>query len=432
MPSVVITGVHLLATGLGLWLIWRLSRTALPAIAFHAITAALCAAIALYVFLVSEPPNLFEDFKDAYLAAGRAVLSGPAALEAEIKLGSAGFVNLPIVAYLFSPFALAPQRVASLAFLLLGAACVLGAWWMTCRHYAFNRTESALALFALSSFGPLLYSFREGNTSHMLLLALVGGLVLAQRKREFAAGAVFAAAAIIKPPLLLIGVLYGLRGRWRIVAGGLAMCVCALALSLLVFGWDMHALWIQQFSGYASAPMPGFNSQSLASEAARFVFGPSSYWDWSPHALPAFVRVAVLGATLALLGLGVLACLRATTDRDDLDLWMLLTFICIASTVSWSHYYVWLLPGFAFAYARTKSGSAPAWSGAALLGAFVLAMPAVYLQRTGVEGSPALFTDIVVSHLLMGGLIFYVVLARLGAGALIIRRSGANAPSAAS
>ncbi|MES1156687.1 MAG: glycosyltransferase family 87 protein [Alphaproteobacteria bacterium] len=424
---------HFFGAGLGLWLIWRLSRTTLSTPLLFGATAVLSAAMALFVFLGSQPTNLFEDFKDAYLAAGKAVLSGPAALRPQIQLGAYGFVNIPIVAYLFAPFALVPQRVATSAFLLIGLGSVLGAWLLICRRYRFDRMESALALFALSSFGPLIYSFREGNASHILLLALAGGLTLSSARRDLAAGAAFAAAAIIKPPLLLIGLYYALRGRWRIVAAGLGLCVATLILSLLVFGWSMHVLWFEQFRAYASAPMPGYNDQSLAAAALRFVLGQESYQDWGPRPLPSLVHTGVLAATLALFVTGVWAALRGRgrADREDLEIFLLLAFICVASTVSWSHYYVWLLPGFAFAYARLKSDGATGWPMPATLAAFVLAMPTGSLTHPPVYGVLAPYFIVIVSHLLYGGLIFYAVLVRIAAGPFNLRHNITSTPKAA-
>lgn len=425
--------VHIAFALIGVWGIARMSRTALSTVSLFAVTLALCAVMALYVFMISEPPNLFEDFKTAYLAAGRAVLAGPSALAPELELGAHGFVNIPIVAYLFSPFALLPARLASLAFLLVGAVSVLAAWHLLCRHYRFDRTEAAISLFLVACFGPLLYSVREGNTSHILLVAIIGGLVLSRGRKDFSAGAAFAAAAIIKPPLLLIGVYYACRGRWKVAAGGLALCSGVALLSVALFGWDMHVLWFQQFREYAGDPMPGYNAQSLATAASRFVLGPESFLNWDPQPLPDLVRLGVLAGTFGLLALGVATGIRARNipEREDLELSLLLAFICIASTVSWSHYYVWLLPGFAFVYARLKDAGTKTWLIPASIAAFALAMPAEYLGTHGASGIQGVVSGVVVSHLLWGGLIFYAVLAAIGAPSFALSRNKASTPSAA-
>lgn len=433
MPTLALSVIHLAATAAGLWLLWRLSRSAASDLVLTGATAILSGAMALFLLAVSEPGDIFKDFTNAYLAAGHAVLDGPAALAPEIARGAHGFVNLPIVAYLFAPFALPPGKVASVIFFLIGGITVLAAWLLACRYFRFSRTETALSLFALSAYGPMIYSFREGNTSHMLLLALIGGLALSRARRDIAAGIVFAAAAIIKPPLLLIGIYYALRGRWQVVAGGLGLCVAALALSLLVFGWDMHVLWITNFREYAGAPMPGFNTQSLAAAASRFLLGPGSYTDWDPHALPGLARAIVLAVTLVLLALGVRAALKAgdAAGREDLDLALLLAFICIASTVSWSHYYTWLLPGFAFVYTRLRDEQVRGLPVLAAIAAFVLTMPPETRGPAEAGDMPALLAGFVSSHLLWGGLIFYGVLVWLGAGPLARRRSMTSSPSAA-
>jgi alpha-1,2-mannosyltransferase len=432
MTTLVLSFAQLFGTALGMAVIWRLSRSAMPDRLVFAIAAILSGLMALFVFAISEPSHLFEDFTDAYLAAGQAVLSGPEALRPEIELGAHGFVNLPIVAYLFTPFALLPDHMASLAFLLAGIGAMLGAWWLICRHFRFDRTVSALSLFVMSSFGPMLYSVREGNTSHILLLALIGGLVLSRSRRDYLAGIVFAAAAIIKPPLLLIGIYFALRQRWRVVAGGLGMCVGTLALSLLVFGWDMHALWIANFREYAGAPMPGFNTQSLAAATLRFMLGPDSYLDWEPHALPGLARSVILGLTLILLAIGVWASRRAgdADDREDMHISLLLAFICIASTVSWSHYYTWLIPAFALVYSRLKNEDLLTWPVISALAAFILAMPAERIGHAETGRLPDIIAGVASSHLLWAGLLLYGLLIWLAAGSLASRRNRTSTPSA--
>ena len=388
-----------------------------------AVTIAVSAVVAALLFKASGPPNRFEDFTDAYLAAGRAVLDGPEALRPMLEEGVHGFVNLPIVAYLFAPFALLGDTLAGLAFFALGGVAVVAAWAIIARRYAFSRVESVVSLFALACFGPLLYSLKEGNTSHILLAGLAWGVVLVAARRDLLAGVVFAAAAIIKPPLLLIGVYYALRGRLRVALGGLALCVVSVLASLAVFGLDMHVLWLSEFRAYSGLPMPGFNVQSFAAAAARFELGPGSYRDWSPHDLALVGRVASWGLVLILAAAGVWASVRAPgrlprgQTADELEFYALLAFICVASTVSWMHYYVWLLPGFAAALAATRAGTGLTSARRYLIAAFVLTAPLERLGPLSETGAFGPLTNIVVSHLLIGGVVTFGLLAWLRAGA---------------
>lgn len=422
MTSLSINLIHLAGAGLGLWLIARLGRSGLSNALFWALALAGSAVMAGFLLDVSDPPRAFEDFITAYLAAGRAVLEGPQALTPLFEEGVNGFVNLPVLAYLFAPLAILPDALASLAFFGLGGAAVLAAWRLLAVHYRLDRTESALALFALASFGPLVYSFREGNVSHILLLALAGGVVLAAKGRDALAGAAFALAALIKPPLLLIGVFYAARGRFRIAAAGLAVCAGAALLSVAIFGVDLHALWIKEFRGYSGQPMPGFNAQSIASAIVRLELGPGSYRDWSPHALSTAGGAIVVALTLAIFAAGVWAGLRArgggARDRDaeETELWLVAAFACVASTVSWSHYYVWLLPGLLHVYAHSRAGSPTAGLRPWLIAAYGLAAPVVFLGGLLERGVLGPLGSVLVSHELIGGLLTCGVLIWLRAG----------------
>ncbi len=86
-------------------------------------------------------------------------------------------------------------------------------------------------------------SLREGNTTHFILLALAAALLLIERGRDLAAGAIIGFCATIKLPLLLFGAYFVSRGRWRAATGGFA-AVAAVGgdFSILVFGTDARAV----------------------------------------------------------------------------------------------------------------------------------------------------------------------------------------------
>ena len=418
MASIMVNVAHVAAFLLGSFIVVRAARTRLSDRALLILTFALCAPMAAFLLKVSSPPNPFEDFTTAYLAAGRAVLNGPDALKPLLELGVNGFVNLPILAYLFAPLAIFPDPIAIGGFFLIGVAAVLVAWRLMVRLFNLGRRDAALLIFAIASFGPLAYSFREGNTSHILLAPILAALVLARSRRDLSAGALLGLTALIKPPLLLIGVYYALIGRWRIAFGGLGFCLAAALASLAIFGWDMHALWLNEFKNYAGAPMPAFNVQSFAAAILRFLTGPEGYADWSIHELPLPAKLANYALTLGALAIAAMS-VRALRQRQpyaneptEFGLVMVISFICIASTVSWSHYYVWLLPGFALALNMLKPFETKGAERWILLCAFLLAMLAQLQNGWLARGVAGPLSGVLVSHLLLGGVLLYALLAR--------------------
>src|SRR5688572_20348385 len=96
---------HLLGLALGIMVIADLVRRRLPAHIFWSAVIAISLAMVMFTFHVSEPQSRFDDFASAYWIAGEAALQSPNAIVALYGDGITGFVNIPILAYPFAPFA---------------------------------------------------------------------------------------------------------------------------------------------------------------------------------------------------------------------------------------------------------------------------------------------------------------------------------------
>jgi hypothetical protein len=385
MAHTTIAGLlHLAAMLGGLWLLHattgRLAvRPMLPA----CLAAALMASM---LFWLSDPPVLMQDFVDAYYAAGVAVHDGPAALAPMIEMGVEGFVNLPIVAYLFWPFGWLGTAWAMALFTILGLVATWWCWHLLVRLAGLDSRGAALLLFLFAANGPLVYGLKEGNTSHLILLLLVLALTWVRSGRDIRAGVLLGVAAVIKPPLLLLGALFVLRGRWRVVAGGTLALVGAATLSLLVFGWDMHVLWYEScIKRFSDRPVPAFNVQSLQALVLRLQTGTGGLHDWNPVAFSGhhgmWSTLLVMATCIGTVG-ALLRPWRATPGQEDrrlmLEFQALLVLACVISPVSWSHYYTWLLLPFAFlvagenGYFQGRMLRLAAWAGVIMASAPVV------------------------------------------------------------
>ncbi len=130
----------------------------------------ICLGAAAVVFAISLPPVLFEDFGDSYYLAGKAVLDPLVALPLigpDVDAEGFGFVNLPIVAYLFAPLGALPEPVAAGIFTAVGLATTVGAWLLLSRLAGLEGRRRWLLLFLFAANGPLHNSFREGNSTQM-------------------------------------------------------------------------------------------------------------------------------------------------------------------------------------------------------------------------------------------------------------------------
>lgn len=368
-------------------------------------------AAATVLFFFSDPRIIFEDYIIAYWPAGEAVTRGPEALAPILALGIRGFVNIPIIAYLFAPFGLLDRPMSSLAFFVFGLICLTAAIVLIVRAYQLKGLARGLAMLLIATQGPVLYSVREGNATHLLLLPLIGGIILARQRRDILAGVLFGFAALIKLPLMLVGVFFFVRGRWRIVIGGVGISALTVALSVLVFGLDANINWYFQCIAPFSDPMPAFNNQSIAAMVSKLTLGVESFGAWKVFPLdPPF---ALLVKVIDVLLLGVIALaiwrgLRAGRPESrpgeaiEGELMMIIVLACLLSPLSWSHYFAWMaLPG-AFLLAQVRDGlRSPAILGVAGLGWLMVMPPVVHLPNP----SPTYATILGNSHLLIGSLL---------------------------
>ena len=155
-----------------------------------------------------------------------------------LKSAVLGFVNIPILAWLFVPLAPLGELAAAWVFLALGVVATVACFFLLLRLGDFHAASGAILALSFLANGPLVNTLREGNTTHFILLLLVVALLLWRAGAEYSAGLVFGLCALFKLPLLLIGVYFLLRRRWRIVAGGATMIGAIVLSSLLMFGLD--------------------------------------------------------------------------------------------------------------------------------------------------------------------------------------------------
>jgi hypothetical protein len=369
--------------------------------------AAWLVGMALFMAAASEPTHAFHDFRVAYWRAGRLALTDPAGM---YSAGELFFVNLPAVALLFVPLARLEVGPASWAFTAAGVAAVAAAWVLLVRLAGLTgwRRWALAGLFVCN--GPLFYSLRHGNVSHFVLLLLAGALWSLEHGREVRLGMWLAAAAVLKPPLLLLPAFFGLR-RWRVAVGGAAVLVPVVGASLALFGADVHQVWytstIQPFAG---RPLTAFNVQSLGSAIARLLSDEGLGRGWVPVTVGAPYALLHGAALAAVAGGTLLACGRRLAGRstpiDRLEFCLLLCAGVVTSPVSWTHYYLWLLIPAALALGG-RLGVPPGRAFPIALGvAFVAMTPLVRGWSSGGR-----WAALLVSHYLAGGLVLWGVLA---------------------
>ena len=411
MQSLIVNGLHLAGAIIGFLVIYRLSSPAEPQWRLWPFTLLSGAGMATFIFMSSQPAleYLFWDFRYCYWLAGNLIWQGPAALSGAYD--GVLFVNIPIVAYLFAPFGLLDPMPASIVFTALGFVAAWYIWKLLVRMFELNRRESALLCFALCVFGPLVYVLKVGNTSHFMLVLLLVGLLMARSGKDLSAGALFGIATVIKPSLLLIGVLYFLRGRWLVVAGGAAVVTGSALLSLLVFGWDMHVYWYETaIQPFLSDPVLAFSNQALGGMVARFESENLDLVNFAPYEISPFGKLITQALTLTLIAGMVFAVwrsgrfLRVANQDMELEVLMLLALSLSISALSWPHYHIWLLPAIVLLWTRTRRGEPLAPLRWPTVATFTLLAGTVFVSHSMTLGRFGPLSNFIVSHWLWGAL----------------------------
>jgi alpha-1,2-mannosyltransferase len=375
-------------------------------------------------FKVSTPPDRFHDFFFAYYPAGQAMAHhDPAKLYALTERGVSGFVNIPVVAYLFAPFGMLGRQTASILFSLVGLIATVAAW-LVLVHITKpgHRERWLLALLFLAS-GPLMHGFKFGNTSHFILLALAAGLALLRGGRSGAAGVVLGAATIIKPPLLLFGFFFALRRDVRGTVGFAAICVVTAALSLLLFGWTDNLHWFQtSILTYSQGWLGAYNVQSVPGFLLR-LHADTGLITWVPRLPTPGEKLVAQTVTGLLFLVAIAACLRSAllvrdpstqqaAVRRDLQYLLVICLCLVSSPLAWSHYYVWLLIPIGFFFGSQPPFPSSARARAVGWLAIALVTPLVGWPWTIANaGVMTAYRSLVISHILFGGLLWFALIA---------------------
>jgi hypothetical protein len=389
------------------------------------------AAVQSGLWLVSEPDWLFGDFYKAYYRTAEILWrEGPHPTWRLNETSEVGFVNIPIVAALFVPLVFLGEQGAGWAFLALGIAATAGAWALLTRLAQPDVKIGALLLFFFLINGPLVYSLKEGNTTHFVLLLLLVALLLWNERREYSAGLVLGVCAVIKLPLLLYGVYFLLRRRWWIVAGGATTIAVTVLLSLAVFGLELNIGWYRNcVEPFLGKVIPAFNVQSIDSFLLRLKTGGDYLLYWYPVEPPFIHKVgrmllfaAMLGGTFWLMWRADSGTAQAEdgtpsrslslSPRDLLEYAFMLNLALVMSPISWTHYYLFLLLPWGLYLGGRLPLPDDATTRWLMLGGLLISSLPIVVLPLGSGWVDGLIARTVVSIWLFGGLCMLAAMAR--------------------
>jgi hypothetical protein len=328
------------------------------------------AAIALQCLYGLVSPGLGWDFVNFYdaghkLAVGQlADLYDPhAPIAGQPPQGEQPFRGAPISAWLYAPLARLSPAAALVAFKLQSAVALCAALWLlwrVTRGFAGPEREAQLrfaALFALAAaaFQPFWTVFHVGGqTTPLVFLLGVSGLVLHAAGRSAAAGLCLASAVVVKPGFApaLAFVFFAAGARFRVAV--LALGAVLGLVSLAALGWPIHEEYLRVLAAESSnLYRPHWNS------------GAIGWVDWlvaPPETGSHETRSAAMGVLITALRLGFLAgfawlaldARRAGLSgaaRRALDFQLGLLCALAVMPVVWAHYLALVFPLIAYGIA---------------------------------------------------------------------------------
>jgi len=313
------------------------------------------------LWLIFAPYRL-GDFDEAYYIGGRLVIENPNILynwESYVNksVNVIGFVNLPILAFIFSPFAFLPLPFAQFLFVLLGVFSSIFSY-LKMRSLLFVNSQVTgdlnkrqwilIALIGLSS--SLFYSLSVGNTTHFLLLILIFAWCSLNKKQDILAGVLFAIIALIKPPLALLGLFFIIKFRWKVVLGFLTTIVVTCLASLLIFGIDLHLEWYRIcIVPFAGKPLAAYNVQSVDGFLSRLLLGADPL-SWQPLQIDWQYKLIRFTVMALLIGSTIWVCRyrkgKGSIVVENIEFAIIVTVTLLVSPISWTHYYVLLILPF--------------------------------------------------------------------------------------
>jgi len=403
--------------------------------------------VAANLILVALPlvPQLFLHGKGKdyplWYGVGRQVLTG-GGLYHDTGHGF-GFLYPPFAALLLAPFALFGPAFSILCICLVNVA----SWWAAAKlsdrlaGVPGRKVWWVVALPSVISLPFIWDMYDLGQPNLMLLAIMLAGLVLLAARRQWPAGAMFAAAAALKAFPVAIFPYLVWRRRWKAAASmAIFTAVFLLVLPAPFRGFTRNLAEVKTWSsamvlsanenGFGQRPEQnwGWKNNSLIAMVHRYS-RPINAEAEHPEYRPIYVNALnlsydqanlVLAAVAGLIGLGFVALLpaerRRTPASDAAEYALLIALMTIASPLARAYYFVWLL--FPFTVLVYRAALDPdrhvrRWSAGLLLASLAL-------FTIGVSIGPP--------HILQAlGNMFWATAIIIGALAWLMRRSMAPA-----
>ena len=328
------------------------AATATPAVrkvraAFVAQAALVGSALVLYALVLIQGGSHHQDL-DAYLAAGRAVRNGQPLYAPFLHHPfpdpalRPAYIYPPLFALLVAPLGLLSNGAANIVWLVVGQAALVAALVITLRWLRPPAWAVTAILCATATFYPLWVDSVQGQANLLVVLLVTAGIAgIAQGKAKFSTALGVAAALKLTPLLLLAWLL--LDRRFRDAAWMLAALIGVTAAAALV-RFDDTLIFFRQVLSSLAHGTAFYTNQSLQGVIARVATSNPYTQPWT------VVPWAYLVAPTLIVAFIVLWVVRTRRQPAMLRAAAFLPLVPLASSVTWPHHLVLLLPVIWFGF----------------------------------------------------------------------------------
>ncbi len=315
--------------------------------------ALLGGSVTAYGFFMSAHPGLWNHSDEyIYWAAGRMVRANPAAVYHVLYGGPREyrlpFTYPPFAAWAFSAVAGVSFNTLQVALVALNISLLPVITFLSMRlagHRAARSVAAALAIAAISVWLEPVYSTLFFGQINLILLALILADFAIPATCRWKGSLIGIAAGIKLTPLIFVPYLAATR-RLRAAAVSLLAFAATVGIGFLTLPAGSREYWTSRvFAGPGGAQ--NLANQSINGVIQRLVDTPSL-------ASTTWAVLAVLTAAAGI-GLAAIAC------RRGLELAGIV--ICaltglLVSPISWTHHWVWVVPGLTLLLAGTRPATA--------------------------------------------------------------------------
>ena len=271
--------------------------------------------------------------------------------EVGFDFGSTPFVYPPLVATAMQPVSQLPFPVFMWWWTVgsaVGVTVILG---LTLKLYlpaALNLPAFAAAILALCFFEPVRYGLWLGQTTTAIFVLVLSALALQRRRQFAAAGLLLAMAAFVKLTPSVLALLWLWRGPRRAFAWFAGSSAGLWGISIGTLGLEVHLEYLARIREIGGTVLVAYNNHSLLAFLTRRDVGGDAVRYWQQHASSAGDQAILLLFVGFLLVTTLILVGRIPLEFNEgwraLSEGFAFLAILLVPSISWTHYFVMLLP----------------------------------------------------------------------------------------